>query len=270
MYKYIIFDAQFILRRNSSVMRTTNTAALTKSFYGSISKLKKAIDSTAKPILLWDSAPYHRSKIVSYKSDRTYYNDEEYSKLDPESSKAKAYKRELEISKTLAASKKYIISDKKYKSLIFRGYEADDLSLISSTILSTAGVKAVICSSDSDWKWNTNPGIDYYKIVLHKLIKYESLLTKYSKYLDNGRLYDYHAVKDSLGRGHNGIKSPLKKGTVVSPKMVADIIFRLHNQLPLIYQGLDTKKFEENLRTFNIEEFPDYAEVYNRVFIELT
>ena len=269
MYKYIIFDAQFILRRNSSVMKTTNAAALTKSFYGSISKLTKAIDSSAKPILLWDSAPYHRSKITSYKSDRTYYNEEEYSKMDPESKKAKLYKVQLDISNTLASSKRFIISDKKYKSLIFKGYEADDLSLIASSILSTSGTKAIICSSDSDWKWNTNPGVDYYKIVAKKLTKFDTLYNKYSKYLDGGRLYDYHAVKDSLGRGHNGIKSPLKKGTAVSPKMVADIIFRLHNQLPLTYTGLNTEAFNNNLRTFNIEEFPDYNEVYSKVMMEL-
>jgi len=230
MYKYMIIDSNFILRRNySCIVRGTfnNYEQLVESFLLSIHKLVDKVP-TENVVLVWDKSPYLKVEAIKqYKKDRKYSNEGDIIEIDKKISEAKTdeEKKKLEHDKLVIErniihegyymhAKNSIASklkDTNYHSTILRGYEADDLAyLMAQRIHNDKLGNAVLVSIDNDWCNFVNPSVDYYKLGRGKnppkWVKYDSSNPLYNRAVElDVSMYESGCCRELYLGGHNNV-----------------------------------------------------------------
>lgn len=156
----------------------------------------------------------------------SYMTQEKYDELknDPEVSKEdleKAYEQ-LYSNEVRRGAKYEIIRCLSYfgvPSFFVPGWEFDNLAYLASKLLYDIDSKpSVIITKDSDLLYSLSPKMDYFKIPTSKgkpeIRTYSDVIDEEfpEQFRDQINLYEYKAYCDSLGFGHNGMRSTRKKG----------------------------------------------------------
>lgn len=296
-YEYIVFDAQYILVRNfSALMSRTKIPeirylkptegnasighvidnwdftvnSLVKQFFWSIVKVIRDNYSCNKVILLWDSAPYHRSSILSdFKGDRIHHSAELLEEWDIEND-PQGYLQEqarIEVEKKKLAAKFWIINnlqDFGMYSVIQPGYEADDLAYMFTHLdifQDKCNLKSAICSADSDWMYWISNNFDFINFNKMEPWTVDDVIGECSGYpTELGMdLFETKCYSDSLFLSHNG----LQRTTNRTWSSFKDIVTHIKNG---DYSDLtDVERFKLNMKSFEIWNFPGYDEALSEL-----
>lgn len=292
-YKYLIFDAQYLLTRNFKlkcnftkegdeyllgdgtpsgkhyIVPDFDYLELAKLFFWSIAKFTREVASCKKVILLWDKYPYHKlNYIKAYKDDRKYYTDDDLIGLDHDKDIDNIIRIQFEsdCNKIKQKTKYWIIDnfDKLgMKSYIKTGYEADDWGSIVSQYLSDhePNEKSAVVSSDSDWDYFVKPTIDRIttgrKNVQSTIITYDSMINKWGPALDKYGLdlYRLKSIIDSSYGSHNALRCTLKNSSEILDKVLSE--YQNYNSELFGDYGL----FKAQLDSFNYTDYPEYDKV---------
>src|SRR5574344_1138649 len=288
-YKYAFIDISYILNRNMFAISSGKSVGeydssdVVKSVLQSINKLKKDWNiSAAKLILLkdrWmkDFPGYYTARVLDggYKTERGNFTDDDENRIfidkdildkiknDPKSTKKDIEKAEAKYYKNCQFMEaKYILTNELgifgIPSITFEGWECDNLFWLASNVLISDNKNSVVITKDSDLKYSLSPNMDYFKIPRAGdkglIITYDQMLnTIPSSLRDKVSLYNYHAIIDSFGGGHNDL-TKLKVYGKNDDKVAAEILSGITKNIT------DVELFEKQFSTFNIENYPEYEE----------
>lgn len=264
-YKYGIIDATVILVRNYKAFSHSdyfNEGALVKSFIQSYFKLLDTYE-VGRSILVWDQKPYHKSKILKaelgkdhFKSGRDHVSEDKVAKeVDP--IKKSKLQKELDNVKIMGKAKLYLLQNlhKIGVSSINRiGWEADDLAYIYADLLKNEDGKVALFSNDSDYDYYLTPNSDYINLRFNKKVTYEDAVKK--RAIEGLSLMESKMWRESMRGSHNSLKALLKDGETRPVRILKNL-----------YESGDTsfltspEIFKAQLKTFDIESYPEYSEV---------
>lgn len=202
-YKYGLIDGNYILFRNKSLLKENYYPnaipknELLRVTLQSFMKLKRE-RNFQYGLILWDSSPYFKKEAIkNYKADRYYAEESDIDVLNKEKdalleeSKTATPERVIEIQKRLVEIPKEIndilleienfkvtqsvkyefmndeLVDSGFKSVLKKGYEADDHAYLLSKRISTeyqngdASSTAILCTADKDWVNFVLPGVTF-------------------------------------------------------------------------------------------------------------
>jgi len=294
-YNIIAFDAQYILSKQFSALKKRASMDslkfinddstsigyviteyqftvhdLVEKFFWSIVKFIRDDYNCNKVILLWDKAPYLRSKILSdYKAGREYHSQDTVDEWDLENDpqgylqEAENYRAEL----IKQEAKYWIINnlhDFGFPSIIYDGYEADDLAEIfsnSEAIEVNDGLKSAICSVDSDWMCWTSKKVDWINHNDKEAWTYDDAILEYGMDLDTDlSLFEIKMYYDSFFGSHNA----LVKTCSVTRRKFKQLIDEVRHE---DYSHItDIDQMKRNLKSFDIKSFKNYNEVNNLIY----
>jgi hydrogenase maturation factor len=290
-YKYLVFDGQYFLVRNfkaliprfnskvelkddkdgkqqyynSTLMMSDDVV---KSFFYSIVKVIRDIASCRKIILCFDSAPYHKSLFLDdYKGSRYYVTEDDLLKIDREKDPLNYIniKEDIRLNEIKKEAKNFIIENFNKLGmyvLIHKGYEADDLAYLTAQHVENDNERSCLVSIDEDWSYLINKNVDWLKTNTQSIFNYEKILDRNRNYLpDMGiSLFQYKAYWDSLFGSHNDLVETIKKGENIDLKEV------IKNCLNEDYSNInDIDKFKAQLKSFNINDYPEYDQVMEKI-----
>lgn len=285
MYDYLIFDGQYFLMRGfhlhksrsvetstvtlgstvySTLKNTLTWSQLFKSIFYSMVKFHRDFHKGNKMIMVFDSGPYYKSKLVGhYKSNRSYINesDVEKAKDDPLTYLRLKYEWDLEVLKSY--TKKMILEyfpKLGIDTVIHKGYEADDLAKLLASKISKSGKTSLLISSDSDWKYLIDENSTYSN-PRGNLFHYDKMMEELGTLKDSGlSLYKYKAFMDSLYGSHNDLLPTVDKSLKLNN---VDLLTKLldQNYSDLLHESL----FKAQLDSFDIWNFPEYDLVIEKL-----
>lgn len=289
-YDYIAFDAQYILHRNFEALKSRtkiqelvrledgegdtnimeviytynfNANDLVKQFFWTICKFVREVKTCDKVILLWDRSPYHKQSLLpDFKGSRTYTSQETLDEWDVENDPA-GYLQEKEthrINMVKGEAKYWIINNLNQilPSVIHDGYEADDLAYILSTLGTKRGA---VCSADSDWMYWISPDMHYLNFNKKEAWTYEMV----DEYCDGNAKalgitnFEMKKYMDSLMCSHNDLKPTTKVKWSGFKELVQEIMSGDFSRVD------DVERFELNMKSFEIESYPDYEVVVEKL-----
>jgi len=176
-----VIDAQWILRRNASIQKSTPTfsySTLMTSLIQSICKLTAERGYT-HIICLWDKGPYKRAQMLEgFKGSRYYASTSDLIEITPEmteeerlaaEAKNKEIQAELDYQNTIQMVKYSFIKHMGrfgFHSAIYQGYEADDLAFYIANYI-TISIPMEFYTLDSDWTYLMSD-----KCTFHRSHKY--------------------------------------------------------------------------------------------------
>lgn len=287
-YKYMLIDSSYLITRNISVLHKNYVGSgqeytygdVIKMFIWSINKLYRDYKITAdKVVLLWDlwgKDGYHRSNMLKgeYKDDRVYITEEDVAKeTDPEEKK----KKEIEAYKNSTKQRaKYTIINElgKYGFTSFssKSWEADDIAMIWSNLLHSVhekdGLRSVIVSRDSDWKFWTSPYVDNFRLKVgnnpEKLVTYDDVMREDfpQSFLGKLSLYDYKSMYDSIEGSHNNMRR-----TRIDNVDTNFLIYKiLQGDKDVVKYFEDYDRYKLQLKTFRLNEFEGFDKVNNMFY----
>lgn len=294
-YDIIAFDAQYFLHRNFEALKgrtafslaTTFTEddgvnnknlylidkyefefqSLVKQFFWTIAKAVREKFPTHRIILLWDQPPYHKLKwIPDYKGSRVHHCQETLDEWDVEGD-PQGYLQEKEnvrIESIKNEAKWWIIGHLGkvgMPSLIFKGYEADDLAYIFSNKVKLSG-HCGICSCDSDWQCWISENVDWLSFNRTEVWTLKDVYDDWSHVCEHLGISIFEAKElfDSTMGGHNDLGDC--KCTLGWREFE-----QLYNEVKnedYTHIG-DVETFKNNLKTFEIEQYPNYDSVVKSV-----
>ena len=231
---------------------------IVQSLVWSFAKIAREHVDCDRCILLWDSSPYFKEKILpDFKGHRLRVTQEDLELFDVESDPVGYLKlrEQLRVEGVKSEAKYWAVSNL-YKigfpSIIQKGYEADDLAYLFSEEVKNDDRKYIICSVDSDWKFWINENVDLYNPVKKKLITYEDVWNELGdRVRDLGlSLFEAKCYLDSLYNSHNNLKSTTKCRWKDFDKVVSKI---LEGDYSLV-DDVDT--FRKNMESFDIISYP--------------
>lgn len=292
-YEYIAFDAQYFLYRNFAALKSRtafnivdklpnnddNTGDgyiiikynfdwqdLVKQFFWTIVKLFRDGYPVDKIILLWDKGPYYKSTIlIDYKCNRVHYCQEYLDEYDIEHD-PQGYlqaREEYRVYLLLLQAKSWIINNLGnygMNSVIYTGYEADDLAYIFSSIYNTKDRKSAICSADSDWGFWISKSVDYINFNNKEYNTYEDTIDKweYPNQL-NISLFEMKSYIDSLFGSHNDLQMTSDIGWPEFIETVNQIKSGDYSKVS------DVERFKLNLKSFDILHYSDIDIVKSKI-----
>ena len=289
-YKYALVDLSYILARNAYMVAKNKKPGeytpgeIIRLCIWSINKIPRDYNITADKFILvsdkWDESigGYYTTYMLkgNYKSDRgdqnltkghgTYITNEVYEEMkkDPSISKSdlEAAEGKLYFNNTKQAAKYGMIKDLGsigIPSILLPGWEYDNLAWLATNILykDQDSKKSVLVTGDSDLLYSLSPKMDYFKLPLKgknpKVVTYDEM---YDTIPDDIKgkisLYNYHAMLDSLGEGHNMMRRTKISGT--NGKRIVESLV-LKGESSFIQ---DPELFRLQYGTFDITKYPGY------------
>lgn len=282
-YKFAFFDAQLILVRTIKALSPRSPEGIVKredvmrTFLYSIFKVvrEKGVD---RPVLLWDSSPYHKKDILEsflpeshYKADRWIQEDigelkDKIAQLGiqidslrgvPESEEQIA-KLEKEIANINQRIKNQIADtanfeirqDIKYyfinelgkygmSSVIKKGWEADDIAYLYANLVKPDPRKSLVVTTDTDWEYWINDNVDKYN-------NYSGIIT----------------TAEEVRKRHEDVLSKFPEWDLFKLKMYLDVCYGSHNNL---YRTLNEKSKGKKLWEIldNLDEYIEDKNMYD-------
>jgi hypothetical protein len=283
-YRYGLIDLSYILSRNVfSCYRSGNTSVgdVVRSVIQTIVKLGRDYEITAdKYIFLNDTRSrlhggYFRTYLLkgAYKTSRHLYTEEEVEemKANPQIPREEVEKAEenFKIGLLKREAKSVIVSELCHFGLpnvSVDGWEYDDLVRLSSVLLynEPSGKQSVIITKDSDLLYTITPRLDYFKIPssrsVPQVITYNQMWNSLTPGIKESglSLYEYKCYSDSLGSGHNDM-TRTKKLKSDNDQTILEILDGNYENVE------DRDLFETQLKTFKIEDFPNFDEAQARL-----
>jgi hypothetical protein len=295
-YKIIAFDAQYFLHRNFEALKSRTAMSwadtfiksedgrkgnvsylitkfefdehdLVRQFFWTIAKTVREKFKTHRIILLWDYPPYHKLKwIPDYKGSRVHHSQDLLDEWDIDKD-PQGYLQEKEyvrLEKIKNKAKWWIIDNLKYAgmpSLIFKGYEADDLAYLFSNKVNIED-HCGICSCDSDWmSWISNK-VDWLSFNKAEVWTLQDVYDDWDNVCnDLGiTLYEAKAYFDSTQGGHNDLGNcECELGWGEFRQLVTEL--KNNDYSHIKYKDI----FINNMNTFNIDKYPDYDNVLDEI-----
>lgn len=283
-FRYGLIDLSYILSRNvhSCYKKGQDQPGdVVRSIIQTIGKLGRDFYITAdKYILLNDTwskihGGYFRTYMLNGQYKISHINttkeDVEKAEKDPELTEEDIKKtRDRYITGLLKKEAKKIIL-KNFGSfgipcVSVEGWEVDDLVRLSGVLLENepSGKRSVVISKDSDLLYSLTPRLDYFKIPtagsLPEVISYSQVWDSLTDEIKNSgiSLYDYKCYSDSLGAGHNDLSK--------TKKLRANVNKTILEVLNGDYSNVENKDlFEQQLRTFRIQDFPNFEEAREKL-----
>lgn len=288
-YRYGLIDLSYILSRNvySCYKKDQDTTGdVVRSIIQTIGKLRRDFGIKAdKYIFLNDTwskihGGYFRTYLLDgyYKTRRLHTTKEDLEKLEgnPEADEKELQKAKenYRIGNLKKDAKRVILSELGHFGMpcvSVEGWEVDDLVRLSSVLLDgePSGKNSIVITKDSDLLYSLTPRLDYFKIPTAgstpEIITYSQVWDNLSDEIkDSGlSLYDYKCYFDSLGSGHNDMirTKKIKENT---DRVILEI-------LRGNYERVENRElFETQLRTFKIQEFPNFDEAQARLINAFT
>lgn len=299
-YEIIAFDAQYFLFRNVAALKgrvkelTVTTLDesegdstvgylinkydikvqdMVKQFFWTIAKFIRENYSCNKVIFLWDKGPYYKTKILpDFKNSRIHHCQELLDDWDIEGD-PEGYLQEKEdyrIHLLMSEAKYWIIEHLNllgFNSVIMDGFEADDLAVIFSRIYDKIGThRSAICSADSDWQYWIGDKVDY--LSFNKKTKWnrDTVNQDWEGMLDETGLTPFELKKwaDSTFFSHND----LQHTSNIDWKQLPELIDKVQMGDYSLINDID--RFKLNMKSFDIEEYPSYADVSKHMVDAIT
>lgn len=251
-YDIGIIDKSILMHRNYSMLKGTfgdklTAGLLIKSCIQSIFKIAREQLEVGKYILVADSKPYHKSKIlVSQVGQSEYKTNRPKEKDNFMEIYAKASYGLAEFGNRFGVNQ-YRVD----------GYEADDLAYLISQNLKTDH-KNLIISFDSDWFYLVNDHTDYYNMRHRKIYNYDRCC-KYVHKTEHFNLLDTMIIRTAFKGSHNNLKQTIKNEYLSKPSKWLMDNYLAGND----FIFTDKDLFEAQLKTWNMEQYPDYDKVIN-------
>jgi len=297
-FKYVIFDAQYILTRNfklktnyykQSTPYIVNGEHLVKndtplynlepdwtvsdlitSFFYSIAKFIREQAHAQKLILCWDKYPYHRFEMIKdYKGDRHYETEEDKEGLDPVLNAEDIITLNLKIEelKRKQEAKYWIIKNFDRigaPSYIKTGYEADDYAgaLVKYLYKTEPESQICLCTIDSDWDYLLLPNAVRVRPKGGHITTYEEMISKHNDVLSatNLSLYQFKTIYDSLYGSHNYLQASINQEKCKEEKLtVPEIYSKILAGETEYLSNIDL--FKAQVKSFDYESFPEYENV---------
>lgn len=291
-YNIIAFDAQYFLHRNFAALQSRTKVNLVdyiegdstgylvtdfeftyqdlvRQFFWTIGKFIRDRFSCNKIILLWDRAPYHKTKLLpDFKGTRCHACIELLEEIDPKESPEEWLQMKVNIKmEEIKSRAKYWIIDNLdsfgMPSVICDGWEADDLANIFSnnSNIINGSKKSAIVSCDSDWMFWISSNVDYINFNKNEAWTYEDVQGEYS-YMDKTlgiSLFKLKQYMDSTFYSHND----LIKTTNLTMKQFP----QLYNEIQLEdYTHItDVERLKKNLKSFEYWDYPNYKDAEQAV-----
>lgn len=283
-YRYGLIDLSYVLSRNvySCYKKDQDTPGdVVRSIIQTIGKLRRDFEIKAdKYIFLNDTwskihGGYFRTYLLGgyYKTGRPHTTKEDLEKLEenPEVNEKELLKAKenYRIGGIKKEAKKVILAELGHFGIpcvSVDGWEVDDLVRLSSVLLDgePSGKNSVVITKDSDLLYSLTPRLDYFRIPsagsTPEIITYSQVWDSLSDEIkDCGlSLYDYKCYSDSLGSGHNDMIRT-KKIRTNTDKIILEI-------LQGNYENVENRElFETQLKTFRVQEFPNFDEAQARL-----
>lgn len=288
-YKYGLIDLSYLLSRNTfAAARGKGVGEFTsgdivKMTIQTLNKISRDYGVTVdKYVFVRDTwakeyGGYYRTYLLKglYKDSREYMTREllEKIKQDPTKTPEEIQKAELDhyTNEVKSLAKKALIEDMwKFgvPNISVPGWEFDDLAYLAGGLLYEKDDKpSILITKDSDLLYSLTPKLDYFKIPTGgsepKIITYHDMYQELPKELE-GRisLYQYKSILDSLGEGHNDMRS-----TKVPGSNGIEAVLRIVNGDYSLVE--DRLTFEKQLETFNIGRFPRFNEAKGAILDQL-
>lgn len=281
-YNIMVLDASYFLTRNFMAMKNgpdISVGNLFRSFYYTVVKYLRELHRCRKVILAWDKwdpiiKGYYRNAIIDqYKGDRHYASESDIDiiKADPDLTDAEKEQKIEEITREIRLSKiktdtKYLIINELGKygipSILYTGYEADDLAKIISDTYDDPSekYKCSIVSVDSDWSYLINPNVDFCNARNGVVMTHRDVLNKESNIPnDLGiSLYQYKSILDSLYGSHNFMQPSVDK------KSIKKIPIRTILESVLMGESkylADNDLYLKNIKSFDFTQFSGYDNI---------
>lgn len=263
MYDYTVVDGQYILTRNFHLVKSVEPltkGGLIKSFLLSLWKLCKDVP-TNNLVVVWDKTPYHREEILKdYKGNRMYSTTEDLNREDITEEEREKIKKDLEEFQLKTDVKYFLVNNSNklgYSSLIFRGYEADDLAFMCARELPG---KICLASTDSDWKYLITENSDHYNLRGVKTT-FKEVVEKESGDVE---IFLHKSIFDSLYGSHNFLKNVSTTAGTRKRKLKPEAIISLMQSGDYSFTT-DKDLFLLQFKSFDIKSFPDYGEIHNKI-----
>lgn len=291
-YKYAFVDLSYVLSRNTfslksmkpnrSVPMGYTAGDIVRLTIQTINKCCRDYNITAdKYIFLrdtWDKTlgGYYRTSLLpknEYKGTRKYMTRYEFEKLkaDPSVTPEDLKKAEEDLYKneTMSQAKKILTTELGnfgIPTLSVEAWECDDLSYLAGALLMNDPdpKKSVVITKDSDIQYNITPKMDYFRIPTGgsapQVIMYDQMWNNMPLECRNlgMSLYDYHAIWESIGQGHNDMVSTKKDSADVLDTIIKCYKGDLSNIA-------DPELYLKHMETFKIDKFPRLQEAIDLI-----
>lgn len=213
-----VIDAQYILRRNFSVLnkgKEVDVMNLVKIFMYSIMKLQKEHELD-RVVLAWDKSPYIKKEgIPFYKCDRVYASQ---AMVDEESDPVEKAKKLIRFKNETAfhSAKSFILSTftpMGLCSIMKQGFEADDIGFYFAKIAKENEIKIKLITIDRDWVSFVNRFTTY--VTPTHNMRLGMLKSKISLVKElQVPLYDLGVLEEIYSNSHNNVQGYAYKDTV--------------------------------------------------------
>lgn len=295
-YDCIAFDAQYFLFRNNAALQSrtcmpTATAlddcegdssigyvinkydytyqSLVKQFFWTIGKFIRDKYTTNKVILLWDEPPYHKTKLLpDFKSSRIHHCQATLDNWDIEHD-PEGYLQEKENYRChliMQQAKYWIINNLSklgINSVIIPGFEADDLAYVFSNVWkdNQIGLRSAICSADSDWMYWIGDNTDFISFNKAEVWNRDDINKDWDGMLDKLNISPFELKKwaDSTFYSHNDLQRTSSIRWTELPRLYSEVN---NGNYDLIN---DIERFKLNMRSFDIDDYPNYADAVTRL-----
>lgn len=266
-FKYAFIDGNWVLHRNFCAMGGVSGTKLYEgadrtlitSVVSSFLKMTSEFD-VEKIIILWDTPPYAKVKLLDdYKGGRYHPSEEEAEQIEDPAEKERelnnAYNFRL---RSIAKEDIKSLGSIGLPSIWKQGFEADDLAYLFSKYCSDKGDSCVLISVDSDWEYWTNPGSCIYNPKRDELHTHEEIC-KNSVLLDGMSLFRFKSLIDTFYGSHNDLEK-----TIRDDRYEEDChdVFREFEKTGFTTELFDDPHLAElQLRSFDFSKYDGYKDI---------
>lgn len=285
-YKYALVDLSYVLSRNSYACKARNpefTAGdVIQLTFQTLNKICRAYDITADKFIFlrdtWDSQykGYYRTYLLKglYKDSRSYMTEEKYREMcntpGISQEELEAARKDLYFNQTKSKAKWEMIREfGKFgiPTVSVEAWECDDLAYLASALLmqDPDPKKSVVITKDSDIQYSITPKVDYFRIPTGgsdpQVITYDQMWNSIPESTRNLgiSLYDYHAILESIGQGHNDMRACMIPGSNVTETIEKCYMGDFSNLE-------DYEIYLKHMESFDIAKFPRLEEAKNAVY----
>lgn len=222
-YDLGIIDAQYILRRNFSILRNNGRirlGELLKSFYQSIMKQKRDFDFE-RPILLFDKGPYLKEEVIKkYKKDRHYMCEDDITNLKKRIEECTDPEEKERLEKELKDTEIQVFNESQmnkakydivrngfalgFPVIIKQGFEADDIAFAIAEDVRRLDMSAILITTDRDWITFRSKKVAYSTPKMDTRFDLCKEMVGFSNELDIP-LYEIGVLKEIYDSSHNNV-----------------------------------------------------------------
>lgn len=285
-YFYLFLDFSLILTRSLYMISKGKDVGeytageLIRTCIWTINKVLRDYGISARKVILvydkWDESigGYYTSYILggNYKDSRHYIDETVFEgmKNDPAVSPDDLKKAAWELYQNqVKQTAKYIMISELPKfgigTIGQEGWEADNWAfLLSCELYEKTDLPSLFVTKDSDWKYCLSPATQMFRLPgkneTSEIITYDEMYYSIPESIRNQGvgLYQYKALLDSMGFGHNDLRK------TTTPRMRSEKI--ILEYLSGNYENItDPELFERQYKTFDIFSYPGIEEARNMI-----